>query len=104
MKNHVEIEGVLQAAPELKSGSPDGGTLIATGRLIHQRERLAGEPITYYFNVVGRNEAATRLAGMRAGDGVSVEGRLSVRSWVDQNGWKRSIYEIYATRVERIAI
>lgn len=104
MKNHVEIEGILQEAPELKSGSPDGSVLICTAKLIHRRERTAGEPITYYFNIVSRNEAATRLAGMRAGDGVSVEGKLSVRSWVDKNGWKRSIHEIYAISVEKIVI
>ena len=101
MKNHVEIEGVLQETPELKSGSPDGGTLIAVGRLIHQRERKDGAPVTNYFNIVGRNDAAVKMASLRAGDHVEIEGKLSVRSWQDAHGWKRTIYEIYVTEIIR---
>lgn len=101
MKNRVEIEGVLQEAPELKSGSPDGGTLIATGRLIHQRERKDGAPVTNYFNIVGRNEAAVKMAALPAGARVEIEGRLSVRSWTDERGYKRTIFEIYVLEIKR---
>lgn len=101
MKNRVEIEGILQEAPELKSGSPDGGTLIATGRLIYQRERKDGAPVTNYFNIVGRNDAAVKMAALPAGAHVEIEGRLSVRSWQDAHGWKRTIYEIYVTEIIR---
>lgn len=105
MKNRVEIEGIMQETPELKSGSADGSVLLATARIIHQRERKDGEPITSYFNVIGRNEIATKLAGMRAGDGVSIIGRLQVHSWTDpRNNFKRTIYEIYATEIEKIMI
>lgn len=105
MKNRVEIEGILQEAPELKSGSSDGSVLLATARIIHRRERRDGEPITYYFNVLARNEMAEKLARMRAGDGVAVVGRLTVHSWVDpRNQFKRTIYEIFALEIEPAVI
>jgi len=105
MKNRVEIEGILQEAPELKSGSDDGSVLFATARIIHRRERRDGEPITYYFNLLARNDAALILGRMRAGDGVSVVGRLTVHSWVDpRNNFKRTIYEIYVLEIEPIVV
>lgn len=101
MKNRVSIEGILQEAPELKSGSPDGSVLIATGRIIHERQRMDGKPYYNYYNIVGRNEAAKKMASLRAGDHVEIEGKLSVRSWQDAHGWKRTIYEIYVTEIIR---
>ena len=102
MINEVRIEGIWQEAPELKAGSADGSVILATGRIIHRRERAAGEPVTYYFNILGRNEIARAMAAFRAGEGCLIEGRLQVHSWVDPTTqFKRTIFEIYATSVEK---
>lgn len=60
-----------------------------------------GAPVTNYFNIVGRNDAAVQMAALPAGARVEIAGRLSVRSWQDERGYKRTIFEIYVLEITR---
>lgn len=100
--NKIELNGILDRAPEAKSLSSgkDLTTLLVrvvdrwTSRDGQQGERVSVVPVTVW------GKLGTALMGRaRAGDRVSVEGRLSSREY-ERDGQRRYFTEVVANFVE----
>lgn len=94
--NKVILIGRLTADPELKttqSGIPVVGFTIA----INRRAAQGSEPITDFINCVTWRQSAENLARYGAkGSAILIEGELQTRSYVAQDGSKRTICEVRA--------
>ena len=94
--NKVILIGRLTADPELKttqSGVPVVGFTIAINRRVAQ----GSEPITDFINCVTWRQSAENLARYcTKGSAILIEGELQTRSYVAQDGSKRTICEVRA--------
>lgn len=94
--NRVQLIGNLGIdveSKELASGNKMAKSRIAT----HESYTKDGEKVetTYWHNLVAWGKTAERLADMcKKGSRLAVQGKLTNRSWEDQQGQKRYITEV----------
>lgn len=97
MLNRVNIMGRLCAAPELKRTS--SGTAVTSFTIACDRDFKGqnGERETDFIDVVAwRNTAEFICKHFSKGRMITLDGRLQIRSWKDQNGNNRKSTEIVA--------
>lgn len=101
MTNVVVLVGRLVADPELKY-TPSGVAVCTFGIAVSRWQRSeSGEKQTDFFDVVAWRHTAEFVANyLTKGGLVAVSGRLQQRSWVQQDGQKRSKIEVVATDVQ----
>jgi len=101
MLNRVVLVGRLVADPEVKYTTQ--GVAVASMRVAVNRvtKNEQGEYEADFFNVTAWRRTA-EFAQNYLGKGrlVSVDGRLQNRTWVAQDGSKRSMVEIVADNIE----
>ena len=99
--NAVILTGRLATDPELKY--TPSGVAVCEFRLAVDRsfKNASGEREADFFTVkMWRDQAESAANYLEKGRKVGVEGRLEVRSWVAQDGSKRSVTEVVAQRFE----
>lgn len=101
--NKVELTGYAGSAPEIKEFE-NGGTIarlsIATRDFFKNKE---GEWVseTTWHRIVFRNKAAIEVSeAVSKGTRLNIKGKLSNRSWNDDNGIKHFITEVIATEFQ----
>ncbi|HEY3283636.1 MAG TPA: single-stranded DNA-binding protein [Armatimonadota bacterium] len=102
MINRVVLVGRLTRDPELRY-TPSGAAVCTIGIALDDpyRKDDQGQFLPNFFNVVAWDKRAEYAANyLTKGNKVGVDGRLQYRSWVDQNGQKRSTVEIVAERLQ----
>jgi|YNPNPStandDraft_1061719.scaffolds.fasta_scaffold01712_3 single-strand DNA-binding protein len=101
MLNVVVLTGRLVADPELKY--TPSGVAVCTFRVAVDRrfKSESGERQTDFIDIVAWRQSAEFAANYLAkGRMVGVQGRLQQRSWVQQDGQKRSKIEVVADSVQ----
>ena len=101
MVNRVVLVGRLVADPEMKY--TPAGVAVAQMRIAVNRitKNDAGEYDADFFNVVAWRRTAEFASNyLTKGRLVSVDGRLQTRSWVTQDGQRRSVVEIVADNMD----
>jgi single-stranded DNA-binding protein len=83
--------GVLQREPERREGSRGP---FATGSI-----RVGNGDGVQWVGAIAFGEAAERLLTLKAGDAVSVAGRLELRTWSARDGTQRTGISIVADEV-----
>jgi len=98
--NVVVLIGRLVADPELKY-TPSGVAVCTFGIAVNRWQRSeSGEKQTDFFDVTAWRHTAEFIANyLTKGSMVAVNGRLQQRSWVQQDGQKRSKIEVVASEV-----
>jgi single-strand DNA-binding protein len=104
MINRVVLVGRLTRDPEIKY-TPSGVAMatmgIAVDKGISKENQREGEPTANFFNVVAwRHSAEFASNYLSKGRLVAIDGHLQQRSWVDQQGQKRSVVEVVADRLQ----
>ncbi len=101
--NRVQLTGNLGNAPEVKTFD-NGGKLVKFSLATNEEYKtLKGETATdtqwHFVSVWGK--LATELeTTLKKGSHVSVDGKLSTKSYIDKNGVKKYVTEIIAKEVE----
>lgn len=99
--NKVILIGRLTKDVELKytpSGSAVANVTVAVDRYSKEGDKSAD-----FINVVVWNKSAENLAQYKGkGDQIAVEGSLQTRSYEAQDGSKRYVTEVLASRIEFI--
>ncbi|MEZ4265626.1 MAG: single-stranded DNA-binding protein [Myxococcota bacterium] len=97
--NNVCLVGRLGADPEMRRTRT--GKSVCSLRLATERWTREGEPddVEWHRVVVWEQTAERCGLYLKKGRLVAVEGRLSTRSWDDQDGRKRYLTEVVAARV-----
>lgn len=99
--NRVVLVGRLTRDPEMKytpQGIPVATLGIAVDRFTKNEQ---GEYETDFFNIVAwRRNAEFAANYLTKGRLVAVDGRLQARSWVAQDGTKRTTVEVVADSVQ----
>ena len=99
--NRVVLIGRLTKDVELKytqSGSAVANVTVAVDRYSKEGDKSAD-----FINVVVWNKSAENLAQYKGkGDQIAVEGSLQTRSYEAQDGSKRYVTEVLASRIEFI--
>lgn len=102
MLNRIVLIGRLTKDPESKY-TPNG-IAVAQFRLAvdrGMRNQETGEKETDFFDVVAwRRTAEFVTQYLTKGRLVAVEGRMQMRSWVAQDGSRRTAYEVSADNVQ----
>ena len=97
--NNINITGRLCADPELKT--TQSGVSVCSYNLAVKRPKV--KDTTDFLTVVSWRQGAEYLAKFgHKGDMVAVSGVLTTRSWEDNNGNKRTSYEIVSDTVELV--
>jgi len=99
--NVVALIGRVVADPELKY--TPSGIAVTTLRLAVDRrfKSESGEKQADFFDVVAWRQSAEFAANyLTKGRLIAVQGRLQQRSWVQQDGQKRSKIEVVAENVQ----
>jgi len=102
MLNRVVLIGRLTRDPESKY-TTNGIALANFGIAVDRptRNQETGERETDFINVTAwRHTAEFVTQYLTKGRLVAVEGRLQVRSWVSQDGGRRTAYEVVADNVQ----
>jgi single-strand DNA-binding protein len=104
MINRVVLVGRLTRDPEIRY-TPSGVAMatmgIAVDKNLSRENQKEGEPTADFFNVVAwRHSAEFASNYLNKGRLVAIDGRLQQRSWVDQQGQKRSVVEVVADRLQ----
>lgn len=102
MLNRVVLIGRLTRDPESKY-TTNGIALANFGIAVDRpaRNQETGERETDFINVTAwRHTAEFVTQYLTKGRLVAVEGRLQVRSWVAQDGGRRTAYEVVADNVQ----
>lgn len=99
--NRIVLIGRLTKDPEMKY-SPQGVAVthlsIAVNRVTKDEN---GNYETDFFNVVAFRRTAEFVSNyLTKGRLISVDGRLQSRSWIAQDGTKRTIFEVIADNIE----
>lgn len=99
--NRVVLVGRLTRDPEMKY-TPQGVAVAQMGIAVDRfTKNEQGEYETDFFNVVAWRRSAEFAANyLTKGRLISVDGRLQTRSWVAQDGTKRSVVEIVAENIQ----
>lgn len=101
MLNRVVLIGRLTRDPEMKY-TPQGVAVAQMGIAVNRfTKNDQGEYETDFFNIVAWRRSAEFAANyLTKGRLVSVDGRLQTRSWVAQDGTKRTAFEIVAENIQ----
>ncbi len=101
MVNRVVLVGRLTRDPEMKY-TPAGVAVAQMGIAVDRfSKNEQGEYETDFFNVVAWRRTAEFAANyLTKGRLISVDGRLQMRSWIAQDGTKRSTVEIVADNIQ----
>ena len=102
--NRVQLEGFTGADAELKylpSGQPIANLSVATSERYKDGKGNEQEK-TEWHRIVVFGKAAERVAKIRKGQLVTLEGKLQTRSWEGKDGKKQHITEVVAQRVHVI--
>jgi single-strand DNA-binding protein len=103
MTSKLIIVGNVTKDPELRftpSGQATASFGVAVDRRWQNRQTNRWEEATSFFDVVAWGSLAENLAdSVHRGDRVVVEGRLDQRGWENNQGEKRSKFEITANEV-----
>lgn len=102
--NKVFLLGNLTQDPEVRT-APSGKLVcrfrMATNRIWIDKNTKEKKQQTEYHTVVAWDKLANIVSQyLRKGRLVFVEGRITTRSWEDQNGTKRSRTEIIAENIQ----
>jgi single-strand DNA-binding protein len=98
--NKVIVVGRLSGDVELKY-TPNGTAVARFGLAVGGRPKTDGSDSVSFFNVVVWGKTAENCSNyLSKGKQIALDGRLEQRSWVAQDGSKRSVVEIIADRVE----
>ncbi len=103
MLNRVVLIGRLATDPELKY--TPSGIAVATFKLAVNRNvpNAQGERETEFIPIVTWRQAAEFAATyLTKGRLVAVDGRLQIRSWVAQDGTRRSVAEVVADNLRSL--
>jgi len=103
MINRVIVVGNLTRPVELKY-TPNGTALATFGVAVNDyRKDETGANIAHFFDVVTWDKQAEYAATyLDKGFRVALDGRLQYRSWLAQDGTKRSKVEIVAERIDNL--
>jgi single stranded DNA-binding protein len=104
MKNRIEVEGYIAAAPERRFCG--GGAIVANARLgeTYGIKRGDGyEPHTNWFALSFYGDLATAAATLKKGSHVHVTGWMEHREWTAADGKKRSTWELNVGQFHEIA-
>ncbi len=102
MLNVVVLIGRLVADPELRY-TPNGVPVTSLRVAVDRRFRAgdSGEKQTDFFDVTVWNKSAEFAANyLTKGSLISIEGRLQQRTWVQQDGQKRSKVDVIANSIQ----
>lgn len=99
--NVVALIGRVVADPELRY-TPNGVAVTTIRVAVDRRFKSAsGEKETDFFDVIAWRQSAEFAANyLKKGRLIGVEGKLQQRSWVQQDGQKRSKIEIVADSLQ----
>lgn len=103
MLNRVVLIGRLTRDPEMKY-TPQGVAVTQMGIAVQRfTKNETGDYDVDFFNVVAWRRTAEFAANyLTKGRLISVDGRLQTRSWVAQDGTKRSVVEIVADNIDTL--
>lgn len=97
--NIVALIGRMCADAELKY-LPSGVAVANFNIAVNRRFKKEGEQSADFFPVICFKQSADYISKYgKKGMSISVQGRLQQRSWVQQDGTKRSVIEIMAENV-----
>ena len=97
--NIVSICGRLTNQPELKT--TQSGVSVCSYTLAVKRPKV--KDVTDFLNVVSWRQGGEYIAKYgHKGDMVAVSGVLTTRQWEDNNGNKRTSYEVVSDTVELV--
>jgi len=98
----IDIEGRLGSDPELRF-TKSGTAFVTFSVAVTDRKRDGDQWVdgdTSWFQVTAWKNLAQNIAdSLVKGDLVAVKGRMSQRSWVTQEGEKRTAYGVSASMV-----
>jgi single-strand DNA-binding protein len=98
--NVVVLIGRMVADPELRY-TPSGLAVTSFRIAVDRRFKKEGEQTADFIDVVAWKQSAEFAANyLTKGRLVGVEGRLQQRSWVQQDGQKRSKIEVVANSLQ----
>lgn len=99
--NVVALIGRVVADPELRY-TPNGMAVTTLRLAVDRRfKSQSGEKETDFFDVIAWRQSAEFAANyLTKGRLVAVQGRLQQRSWVQQDGQKRSKIEVVADNLQ----
>ena len=101
--NRVFLMGNLTRDPELRY-TPNGTAVTKLGIAVNRRYKTqtgeVKEETAFITVVVWAKQAETCSQFLSKGRPVFVEGRLQSRSWETQDGQKRTVLEVNASRVQ----
>ena len=104
--NSVMLKGNLGNAPEVKSVGAQGKTVatfsIAVNEYKGKDDNGQSKYATFWVRVVCWGWLADKVSSLQKGDSVVVNGRLSIRSWEDKDGQKRTATEVVADDVHKL--
>lgn len=97
--NKVQLIGNLGKDPEIRVNQASGKKVVSFSLATSRRYRDANgeqKEDTQWHNIVGWGKIAdiVEQLGVSKGTTLYVEGRLTNRSWTDQNGQKRYVTEV----------
>jgi single-strand DNA-binding protein len=100
--NKVVLAGRLTAEPELKQ-TPSGVSVVRVNLAINRRRRGADQndqQQTDFITVVAWRQTAEFISRyFHKGSCISIVGQLQQNSWTDQQGAKRTSYEVLVDEV-----
>ena len=105
MINRVTLIGNLGKDPELKtleSGAAVARFSLATSESYRDKEGNWQESTEWHEIVVWRQLAERAVAGLKKGDTIFLEGKLTSRTWQDQNGTNHRTTEVVANYFRKI--
>lgn len=101
MLNRVVLMGRLTADPELKS--TPAGTHVTTFSIAVERnftdKTTGNRPVDFIPIVAWRGTAELVCKYFAKGDMIALDGSLQTRNYQDQNGNKKTLYEVIAEQV-----
>ncbi len=99
--NVVALIGRVVADPELRY-TPNGHAVTTIRVAVDRRFKSpSGEKETDFFDVIAWKQSAEFAANyLKKGRLVGIEGRLQQRSWVQQDGQKRSKIDVVANSLQ----
>lgn len=101
--NRVFLMGNLTRDPELRyltSGTAVANLRMAVNRRYRAQDGELKEEVCFITVVVWGKQAENCSQYLNKGRAIFVEGRLQTRSWETEDGQKRSVMEVRASRVQ----
>lgn len=99
MFNRVVLSGRLTADPELKTAT-NGQSVSSFSIAVNRPYRSGEEHQTDFINIVAwRHNAEFVTKHFRKGNLIGIEGSIQTRKYTDNNGYKRTVFEVVASNV-----